>query len=87
MTLRVARVYDLHYKYHVGCALRIFVAQLLASHIQEVPLKGLCSGAVCTYLDAYERQQGREIFLFPRTFRPTVGPTQSATRWLPGGGY
>lgn len=47
-TLRVAHVCDLHYKYRVECALRISVAQLSASHIQEVPLKELCSGAVCT---------------------------------------
>ena len=47
-TLRVAHVYDLHYKYHVGCALHISVAQLSASRIQEVPPEELCSGAVCT---------------------------------------
>jgi len=47
-TLRVAHIYDLHYKYHVGCAQRISVAHFSANHIQEVPPKELCSGAVCT---------------------------------------
>ena len=46
-TLRVAHVYDLHYKLHVGYALRISVAQFSANHIQEVPPKELCGGAVC----------------------------------------
>jgi hypothetical protein len=32
----------------------------------------------------FEYRQGQEIFLFPQTFRPTLGPIQPPIQWTPG---
>jgi hypothetical protein len=32
----------------------------------------------------FESRQGQQIFLFSKTFRPALGPTQPPIKWIPG---